>query len=333
MALKQLNIGDRASGVFLLRSFQEKISRIGSSYWEFELVDKSGRMLCRWFQPTLPPPETTPLAVQAELVVEVWNERKVGKITSLEFLPNEKVDWNKLIPVSKRSKDELIADLISRVTQIQDVHYHRLWQELLQDKSWLERYAEAPAGKLWHHTYRSGLLEHSLCVADLCAVAAKNHPIADADLLLCGALLHDVGKIWELSSTPAADYTEMGRMLGHIFIGANFVSKKMEAISDFPLRHKIRLLHLILSHQGEHVKGSPIIPASIEAKILHYADELDAHTEAFEHIITNEADGEKLFTSYIPLANAFLYLGDRPDRLFKEDNSTQENENPDNKKD
>lgn len=321
MYLKQLNIGDRVSGVFLLRSLQEKISRNGINFWEIELTDKSGRLSCRWFQPNLPLPETLPTLVNVELVVDVWNERRYGKILSLEYASNNDVDWNKLIPVSKRPKEDLIADLKSRVEKIQDVYYRQLWQELLKDEQWLNHYAEAPAGKLWHHAYRSGLLEHSLSVADLCALAAKNHPIADQDLLLCGALLHDVGKVWELTPLPNVDYTEVGRLLGHIYLGANFVSKKMERIPDFPKRHKLRLLHLILSHQGEHEKGSPIIPASLEAKILHFADELDANAEAFEHIITNEADGEKLFTSFIPLANAYLYLGDRTERLLTDDDA------------
>lgn len=318
MFLKQLNIGDRASGVYLLRSFQEKISRTGSSYWEFELADKSGRLLCRWFQPTLPAPTQTPALVRCEFVVEEWNDRKNGKVISIEFVSNDQADWDKLIPVSKRPKEDLITDLTQRVTTISDKYYHQLWQELLKDEKWLEKFSEAPAGKLWHHTYRSGLLEHSLCVADLCEVTAKNHPIADKDLLLCGALLHDVGKIWEMTPLPEIEYTEMGRMLGHIYIGANFISKKMEQISEFPTRHKIRLLHLVLSHQGEFAKGSPVYPASIEAKILHFADELDANAEAFERIITNEADGDKLFSSFVNLANVHLYLGDRSEPFYKD---------------
>ncbi len=309
--LKHLEVGDQFAGTYLLRSVQPRVARNGSTYWDIELADRSGRLVSRTFHPPEEVPGNLPVPVYCEGVVETYSQRKIAKIFQIDTVDPEKVDWELLIPVSKRPREELIADLQTRVSALTDEWYRKLWELLLADESWFERYANAPAGKLWHHTFRSGLLEHSLSIADHCALAAQHHPLADKDLLFCGAMLHDVGKVWELTPLPAADYTEPGRMLGHIYLGANFISKKMEQIEGFPSRHRLRLLHLILSHQGTRAQGSPVVPASLEAKILYCADELDAQAEAYEHIINNSADGERLFSEFIPLADTFIYLGDR----------------------
>jgi len=309
--LKHLDVGDPFTGVYLLRVVQPRVARNGSPFWDIELADRSGRLTGRTFHPLDEIPGPLPLPIYVEGVVETYNQRKTAKLFTLQEVTEDQIDWELLIPVSRLPKEELVADLKARVEAITDEWYKKLWVLLLEDTAWFDKYCEAPAGKLWHHCYRGGLLEHSLCIADHCALAVTHHPLADADLLLCGALLHDVGKVWELTPLPAADYTEAGRLLGHIYIGANFLSRKMEQIEGFPTRQRMRLLHLILSHQGKREQGSPIVPASLEAKILYGADELDAQAEAFEHIIGNNADGEHTFTDYINLADTFLYLGDR----------------------
>ncbi|MDK9698552.1 MAG: HD domain-containing protein [bacterium] len=327
MPLKQLEPGDQFSGSFLLRTLTPREARNGATFWDLELYDKSGRLQCRWFQPPTLLPTPIPLPVHAEGFVEEFNGKKVGKISVLVPLPEEKIIWEDLLPSSKRPFPELINDLKTRVAAIQDEWYKKLWELLLADESWFSKYCEAPAGKLWHHMYRGGLLEHSLCIADHCDLAAQHHELCDRDLLLSGALLHDVGKVWELSPLPSGDYTESGRLLGHIFMGTNFVSRKMETIEGFPTRHKVRLLHLLLSHQGTREKGSPIIPATLEAIILHHSDELDAHAEAYEHIIEAQTGSERIFTDYVPLAGAHLYLGDRtrPDSPTSEEKVERDN--------
>src|SRR3989337_2262211 len=151
-----------------------------------------------------------------------------------------------------------------------------------------ESFSLAPAGKSWHHSYVHGLLEHTLEIVKICDLMSDSHPEINRDLLVCGAILHDFGKIEELSFDTAFEYTDKGKLIGHIVIGAMIVEEKIKEIKDFPEDLKNCLIHLILSHQGKLEHASPVVPKTLEAIALYHPDELSAKVNAYKNAIATE---------------------------------------------
>jgi 3'-5' exoribonuclease len=147
----------------------------------------------------------------------------------------------------------------------------------------VKAYTTAPAAKLYHHARLGGLLEHSLHVAQICDCLATVYPGVDRDLLLTGAILHDVGKTEELFWPGIIEYTDSGKLLGHIVIGINQIRTLIEKISGFPPELELKLLHLIASHHGRYEWQSPKRPKFLEASLLHHADLVDAEADQFLH--------------------------------------------------
>ena len=189
-------------------------------------------------------------------------------------------------------------------------HLKKLWAAVTQNDELIEKLQKAPGGKLWHHCYLGGLLEHSNNVARLVLSIADNYQHLNRDLLLTGALLHDLGKIIEFKWQGFIDYSDVGRLHGHISIGYHFIASEIEKIKDFPPTLRDEVLHLVLSHQGKLEQGSPVVPMMREAMILYYADELESKIGAFDRIEENEHEPGKVWSNYVKLLDRFLYFGD-----------------------
>ncbi len=184
-------------------------------------------------------------------------------------------------------------------------HLKSLLEELFADREFVAAFLRAPAGKLWHHNRIAGLIQHTAAVCRLCSILARMYPEVDRELLIAGAILHDIGKIEEFHYDTAIDYTDRGRLVGHIVIGAQRTAQRAAQISGFPPELLDSLLHLILSHQGEH--GSPVLPATREAFLLHFADQIDAKMDALRRITGTMAAGEQW--KFVKLLDRFLFLG------------------------
>jgi len=152
------------------------------------------------------------------------------------------------------------------------------------------------------------LLEHTLEIVRICDLMCSIHSEINRDLLVSGALLHDFGKIEELTYETAFDYSDKGKLLGHIMIGALAVEKTASAIENFPGELKERLIHLVLSHQGKLEYASPVEPKTLEAIVLYQADELSAKTNAYKSAIEAEKNKNSKWTRFLPLANTSLMI-------------------------
>jgi 3'-5' exoribonuclease len=153
---------------------------------------------------------------------------------------------------------------------------------LLDDPAIAEAYREAPAAKQLHHAWLGGLLEHVISLCTLADRVAPHYPLIDRDLLLTGVILHDIGKVRELSWAVGFEYTLEGTLLGHIQIGAALAERTMDSLPDFPPKLKILVLHMILSHHGKLEFGSPKLPMIPEALMLNFIDDLDAKMQAVQ---------------------------------------------------
>ncbi|MCX6152137.1 MAG: HD domain-containing protein [Ignavibacteriales bacterium] len=221
--------------------------------------------------------------------------------------PDEIFSAEDFLPTSKRKLDEMEKELWDTIEAIQNPYLLKLLKSILQDEIY-QKYIKVPAGKSWHHSYIHGLLEHTLEIIKICKLTSDFHPEVNSDLLITGAILHDFGKTKELTFSPSFDYSDVGRLLGHIVIAAMDINRKCDEIIDFPESLKNQLLHLVLSHQGKLEQASPVVPKTLEAIILYHADELSAKANAYKSAIGAEAKGDNNWTKYIQLISSQLYI-------------------------
>ena len=221
----------------------------------------------------------------------------------------DQYDPGDLVMRSGRTHEELLEWLDDTVNQVQDPHLKALLEAFTLDEPFRERFAGAHGAKGLHHCYVGGLLEHTLSVVELLKAVAALHPELDLDLLIAGGLLHDVGKLEELDGIISADYTDAGRLLGHTVLGDRMVMARMAQVEDFPRHTADMLSHMLLSHRGERQWGAPVVPATMEACALHYADNMDARVQGFKQVIAAEGGGSAHWSSYHRSYERQIYLG------------------------
>jgi 3'-5' exoribonuclease len=146
----------------------------------------------------------------------------------------------------------------------------------------------APGAKTIHHPYLSGLLEHTLSLLKLILKVTENYRNVDVDLLLIGGFLHDIGKVYEFSFDRAVEYTDAGQLLGHLVMEVEMVNQKIAAIADFPPELAMLVKHLLVSHHGAYEFGSPKLPQTLEAVMLHSLDDLDGKIQAIQNLPEKE---------------------------------------------
>ncbi|MDD4113467.1 MAG: HD domain-containing protein [Herbinix sp.] len=208
------------------------------------------------------------------------NISKIYKSREGEYYPED------YFPKTNKDVSEMYQKVKNYIGNIKDMNLSFLLEEIfVKDKEFMNKFKDHSAAKSVHHGFMGGLLEHTLSVANMCDFYANNYPIINRDLLISAALLHDIGKMDELSAFPRNDYTDEGQLLGHIFIGANKVSEKIKGIVNFPEKLAGELIHCILAHHGELEYGSPKKPATIEAMALHFADNTDAKLQTMTELL------------------------------------------------
>lgn len=189
---------------------------------------------------------------------------------------DEEIDPADFVPEYEGDMDLLKREFAEMAASVNNPHLAVLLAAFMADEGWVRAFTTAPAAVSVHHAYIGGLLHHSVNVAKLCDLAASLYPQVDRDLLVTGAILHDVGKIEEYGIGAGIIITDVGKLVGHIVLGEHMVAERIRSIPGFPYDLELKLRHMILSHHGEHEYGSPKLPSTVEAVILHQADDMDA---------------------------------------------------------
>ncbi len=192
--------------------------------------------------------------------------------------------------------------------KIENNYIKSLVESFLSDEEFFNNYLTAPAGKLWHHAYIGGLADHSANVAELALRAAAGYDFLDKDYLLFGGLFHDAGKIGQYSTTTVIDYTDEGRLVGHICLADEWICRRAQQIEAFPEKLLMKLRHMILSHQGELAYATPVVPQMPEAFVVYYCDEIDSKMGAIERI--RDRHEGKGWSDYVSLISRYLYFGE-----------------------
>jgi 3'-5' exoribonuclease len=307
--VEQIRERDWVDSSFLVRDKIMAMAKNGKPYMTIRLADRSGDLEGRvWdrvdeFAGRFDKDDF--IRVQGKASVYLGKMQLV--IQEIERLNDEDVDLAGYLPVSKRKTEELVAQLRDKVDSMGDPHLRELLLSFLRDDPFLRRYSTAPAAKAMHHVYLGGLLEHSLAVADLAEDICRRYPDINRDMLIAGALLHDVGKVSELCYERSFDYTDEGKLLGHIVIGVEMIEEKIRSLQDFPRQKAVLLKHLLLSHHGQYEYGSPKRPKTMEAVILTFLDDLDSKLNGVRTHMDKEPESTSSWTSYHRLYDRYFF--------------------------
>jgi 3'-5' exoribonuclease len=277
---------------FLLLDVVQRETRDGRPFILFSLADTSGKVGgVYWNVPDVVVKSCSPgqvVLVTGE--VRLYNNRL--QVAALDLQVHEPESMADFTVASARDRNEMIAEL-QRVIDELDEPLRQLVADILLEPSFLRRYADAPAATTMHHAYVGGLLQHVLSMIPFCRLAAKHYPVVDENLLIAGALLHDVGKVFAYETSPAFPLTNSGRLVGHIAQGAIMVQEAADEIPDFSPELREHLLHLMISHHGTLEWGSPVVPRTLEAVLLHQIDLLDSRAQGFmDHILAEPGKSE-----------------------------------------
>jgi 3'-5' exoribonuclease len=254
--------------------------------------------------------------VKIKGLVQIFHNRPQLTIHKLRKMEDSEIDPADYFPCSRRNPEEMWAELRGIVAGFANPHLKGLLEAIFDDEEVAARYRRAPAAKQIHHAFLGGLLEHVLSVSALAKMAAAHYPNVDADLLLTGVALHDIGKIYELNYERGFSYSSPGQLLGHITIALRMVGDKLRGLPDFPERLRTLVEHMILSHHGHLEFGSPKLPQFPEAVLLHYLDDLDSKMECMRALIENDRQVEGCFTTY---SNALERSALKKDRFLKDE--------------
>jgi 3'-5' exoribonuclease len=205
------------------------------------------------------------------------------------------------------SAEEDLAYLRKILGAIENTWLKQVAESFLNDADFMMRFSSAAAAKKWHHEYRGGLLRHTHEMCRLGETMCELYPNIDRDILMTSIFLHDVGKLDEMTHDLCVEYTTVGRLLGHVHLGAEMVNAKISKIEGFPEKLRLELLHCILSHHGELQYGSPVVPKSLEAIVLHHIDNLDAQAAAFSRIVQGSQDKGQEWSEYMPLIDRMIW--------------------------
>jgi 3'-5' exoribonuclease len=260
---------------YLLCTYRDKTSHINSVFWDVPAdVDD-------WIRP----------GMVVLVTGRVSNYKNALQITTTDLNPIEADNLSQFLPSSERHQEEMIEELRRTINELNEP-WKGLVGKILLDPEFLVIFANAPAARLLHHAYIGGLLEHSLNMTRLARFLAEQYPYVNIDLLISGTLLHDSGKALEYDTSSSFDFTDDGRLVGHVTRAAIMVEKAADKLDDFPKEDLLQLVHLIASHHGTMEWGAPVVPKTLEAILLHQIDLLDSRIQGyFDHLRNDNSGG------------------------------------------
>ncbi len=321
--LKKSEIGEFFKGYCVIRNAELKYSQAGKPYLVLELGDRSGRLKGRLWNRA----EEVFRSVSRGKIVKVRGRIQSlfdGKEILIEQIStvrrNEKVPLENLFPVSQKNIPRLKKRFQAHRESIRDQFLGKLLETVFPDeKSW-ERYWRTPAGKLWHHNYLYGVLEHVTCLLDLTDVIFKYYPSLRKDLLKCAIILRELGKMELFEKEPFIEYSTEGRLIGEVALTFLQVNRAMAKLEEFPVGLQRLLYHLLLSREQTQNRPEAIpVPMTLEAITLNLLDELDVRLNATQRIISHDRLPGQNWTRYNNLLDRFIYVGEKDEHQKRQE--------------
>ncbi|HPC46518.1 MAG TPA: OB-fold nucleic acid binding domain-containing protein [Deltaproteobacteria bacterium] len=306
----EISDGDRIKAVFLLSDRRLLTARNGKPYGRVVLSDKTGEITGLVWDDA--PEQMSGVApgdvVGVRALAETYDKKLQLRIEKITRIPDRDVDMAALVPASRHDPQTLAREFDEAVASIRNPFLRDLVGRVFMREGVRESFLRAPAAKGIHHNYLGGLVEHTLSILKAvdALLGVYAHMNLNRDMLVAGAILHDLGKIYEYTCDRIIEITPVGRLLGHIYLSAHMVDQEAQAIDGFPEELKLQLLHMILGHHGQLEFGSPKLPMTREAVFLHMVDDLDAKLTGITSIIEATPEDEP-FSAYSSVYNRHLY--------------------------
>ncbi|MCA9174335.1 MAG: HD domain-containing protein [Planctomycetales bacterium] len=312
--INQIGEGENVDQVFLASDKQLRTNRNGNLYLQVRLSDRSGSLVAMLWNANERIYRSFENGdyVRAVGATQIYQGGLQMIASKVERSNTNDIDESDFVTLGRRQLDQLLSTLADSLRQIETPALRDLAECFLMDETLMKKFATAPAGVKLHHAYQGGLLQHVVKVMRLCDLIAPEYPDVDGELLRLGAFLHDLGKVDELVYDRELGYSDEGQMLGHVILGVSLLERKIAEVEHhtqeaFPAEVAMRLKHMILSHHGTLEFGSPKVPMTLEAMVLHYADTLDSKLFAAEQLIRDDANSDSAWTPYHQPTGRKLY--------------------------
>ena len=311
--VENIQPGERIEAVFAATGKSVSHKKDGAPFMNLTLVDRTGSVRAIMWDLG---PETLASFDNGDYVsvtgqAGTYRDQVQITVKAIAKVPEDKVNPGDFLPVCPTDPQKLFAKLQELTATITDPFLGRLMEAFWQDQAFAQAFITAPAGKKMHHAYIGGLVEHTLSVARLVDPLARHYiknQGVNRDLLLTGAVLHDLGKVEEFQWKAVIDYSDAGRLMGHAILGVRMLDEKISGIPDFPDETAMLLRHMIVSHHGEREFGALEPPKTLEAVILNNIDDLDAKVNGVRTFMDQEDNGEA-WTGYHRLMERHFYRG------------------------
>jgi 3'-5' exoribonuclease len=300
----------QVTGLFLVQAKDVRQKKTGEPYLALTLIDRTGDIDAKMWDNVADIVDTFDRDdfVRVKGETQLYQNKLQLTLHRIARVDESEVDLADFLPASKRDPEEMFAELQALIASNGDPHLRALLENVFADAEIADAFKRAPAAKAIHHNWLGGLIEHVLSLASLARDAARHYPFIDQDLLLAGVVLHDIGKIRELSFARSFNYTTEGSLLGHIQIALRLLADKYPP--GFPGKLRNLIEHLILSHHGQLEFGSPKLPLFPEAMLLHHLDNMDSKMELMRSTIARNPLGAE-WTGYVPAIERYVLDKDR----------------------
>lgn len=277
--------------IFYCINKKSGVSSKGDNFLSLSLRDSSGIIDAKiWDVNTINTEFNAKDFVVVSGTIVTFRDSLQINISNINVIDKSSVNIYDFCPVTSLNIDEMLNETKDMIDTVQNTYLKKLLDSFFNNENFISKFTQNSAAKSVHHAYIGGLIEHSITVTKTCDNMCRLYPMLNRDLLITVALLHDIGKIKELSAFPDNDYTDDGQLLGHIYMGAEMVEMKARQIDNFPRELLNEIKHCILAHHGKKEYGSPVLPALIEASALNIADEMDAKMRRWSDLL-NESEG------------------------------------------
>ncbi len=312
----------RVESIFAVSEKQVRPTKGGASYVHLKLSDKTGFINAKiWENSSISFSEVPSQGVvEVKGRAEIFNDSLQLIVESIRMLDRSLVNPEDFLPTSLQDPKVMLKELKKLLKPLCGSSYGALVKAFFKNGKLLDAFCSAPAAKSVHHAYRGGLLEHTLGVVRLASIVSDIYKGLDKNLLLAGAFFHDIGKIREYSYDFTIDYTDEGRLIGHIVIGIQIIDELLREVF-IPAEQVMLLKHLVLSHHGETEMGSVKLPMTKEAVVLHLIDDMDAKMSALERFYKEVPENEK-WTAYVRWYDRYFFKHSPKTSSFEE---SQEN--------
>lgn len=289
--INELREGENIIEHYLCKSRQTMKSRNGKNYLSLKLQDKTGMVDAKvWDLNNDIQSFQENDFIKVDAFVTTFNNELQLNVKRIRRSREGEYDPADFVPSTDKNIDEMYDQLMGYIKTMKNPYLKKLLEEIfLRHPVISKEFKYHSAAKAMHHSFRGGLVEHTLSVTQLCDFLAPRYNYVNRDILVASAMLHDVGKVLELSDFPTNDYTDDGQLLGHLILGSELIRVAAAKIDGFPKRLESLMKHCMLSHHGEYEYGSPKLPSTPEAFLLHCADNLDAKTKMIEEALAADS--------------------------------------------